>query len=56
MPKSPAAALTLPQTVLLLQPVLNCWDRSTPNRASTMPNGALMRNRPGVSLWSTGGS
>src|SRR6266571_6790382 len=24
-PKSPAAGLTLPQTVLLLQPVLRCW-------------------------------
>jgi SRSO17 transposase len=24
-PKSPAASLTLPQTVLLLQPVLRCW-------------------------------
>ena len=26
MPKSPAAGLTLPQTVLLLQPVFKCWD------------------------------
>jgi hypothetical protein len=25
MPESPAAGLTLPQTVLLLQPVLRCW-------------------------------
>jgi hypothetical protein len=25
MPASPAAGLTLPQTVLLLQPVLRCW-------------------------------
>ena len=25
MPKSPAAGLTLPQAVLLLQPVLRCW-------------------------------
>src|SRR5206468_3694132 len=24
-PKSPAAGLTLPQAVLLLQPVLRCW-------------------------------
>ena len=26
MPKSPAAGLTLPQAVLLPQPVLRCWD------------------------------
>lgn len=26
MPESPAAGLTLPQTVLLLQPVFTCWD------------------------------
>ena len=26
MPESPAAGLTLPQTVLLLQPVFMCWD------------------------------
>ena len=26
MPASPAAGLTLPQTVLLLQPVLRCWN------------------------------
>jgi hypothetical protein len=26
MPASPAAGLTLPQTVLLLQPVFQCWD------------------------------
>jgi hypothetical protein len=26
MPASPAAGLTLPQAVLLLQPVLRCWD------------------------------
>ena len=25
MPESPAAGLTLPQAVLLLQPVLRCW-------------------------------
>jgi hypothetical protein len=25
MPASPAADLTLPQAVLLLQPVLRCW-------------------------------
>ena len=25
MPASPAAGLTLPQAVLLLQPVLRCW-------------------------------
>jgi hypothetical protein len=25
MPASPAAGLTLPRTVLLLQPVLRCW-------------------------------
>jgi hypothetical protein len=25
MPESVAAGLTLPQTVLLLQPVLRCW-------------------------------
>ena len=25
MPASPAAGLTLPQTVLLLQPLLRCW-------------------------------
>src|SRR5712691_1755081 len=25
-PKSPAAGLTLPQTVALLQPLLRCWD------------------------------
>jgi hypothetical protein len=25
MPDSPAAGLTLPQAVLLLQPVLRCW-------------------------------
>ena len=25
MPESPAAALTLPQAVLLLQPLLRCW-------------------------------
>ncbi len=25
MPKSPAVGLTLPQAVLLLQPVLRCW-------------------------------
>ena len=26
MPESPAADLTLPQTVQLLQPVFKCWD------------------------------
>jgi len=26
MPASPAAGLTLPQTVLLFQPVFRCWD------------------------------
>jgi hypothetical protein len=26
MPESPAAGLTLPQTVQLLQPVFKCWD------------------------------
>ena len=26
MPASPAAGLTLPQTVQLLQPVFKCWD------------------------------
>jgi len=25
VPESPAASLTLPQAVLLLQPVLRCW-------------------------------
>ena len=25
MPESPAVGLTLPQAVLLLQPVLRCW-------------------------------
>ncbi len=25
MPESPAAGLTLPQAVLLLQPLLRCW-------------------------------
>jgi hypothetical protein len=25
MPESPAGGLTLPQAVLLLQPVLRCW-------------------------------
>ena len=32
MPKSPAAGLTLPQTVLLLQPVFKCWDSRCPTR------------------------
>jgi hypothetical protein len=26
MPENPAADMTLPQTVLLLQPVFKCWD------------------------------
>ena len=26
MPKSAAAGLTLPQAVLLMQPLLRCWD------------------------------
>ena len=26
MPKSPAADLTLPQAVLIFQPLLRCWD------------------------------
>ncbi len=25
MPENPAAGLTLPQTVLYLQPILRCW-------------------------------